>query len=451
MICSQGKGRFGVTRSFIATRSGLLRWHEHQQNEEASNEPRFADKYARAMDSSWYKRAVDQHSIEPESFVFSVPFDAAEIPNPLVTATHAVFIGKGHKAPAAVVGLQFQHSSLASHFVNITSTCSGTSCKKNCASEELDCYILDNNGFIIISERHEHTGKFFGEIDGTIMDSLVQDKIYRKVTVIDYQGMCSPQESHQSAAGRTFSESIVTTIAVFGNFLWKLTFGLNIQDIWGTVLAFSTGESSHFTNEDVIFTEDAGTQEFESFVPQSETTDESEANLEHKELYPQSPPPVAAATPAAPETTRATSAHYPQRKLRSCEKKTDLYILQPERLNTSGQSNPLKGKLTNCHVTGCERPFSVQKIRHTNLILLVVDTLCPCGSKQLSIEPIEAMTEPGACTARRERLYRRRPPKCINYHPEEMEIKFCGGASRPSKLFAPTVAVIFSIFPMRLA
>lgn len=58
--------------------------------------------------------------------------------------------------------------------------CTGmTGCKKNCASEELDCYILDNNGFIIISERHEHTGKFFGEIDGTIMDSLVQDRIYR--------------------------------------------------------------------------------------------------------------------------------------------------------------------------------------------------------------------------------------------------------------------------------
>ncbi|CAG2069049.1 unnamed protein product, partial [Timema podura] len=39
---------------------------------------------------------------------------------------------------------------------------------------------------------------------------------------------------------------------------------------------------------------------------------------------------------------------------RPCDKKVDLYILQPERLNTSGQSNPLKGKLTNCHVTGCE-------------------------------------------------------------------------------------------------
>lgn len=25
---------------------------------------------------TWYKRAVDQHQIEPDSFVFSVPFDS---------------------------------------------------------------------------------------------------------------------------------------------------------------------------------------------------------------------------------------------------------------------------------------------------------------------------------------------------------------------------------------
>lgn len=66
-------------------------------------------------------------------------------------------------------------------------------------------------------------------------------------------------------------------------------------------------------------------------------------------------PTITAATPASPGTTRATSPHHLRTRLRSCEKKTDLYILQPERLNTSGQSNPLKGKLTNCHDTGCER------------------------------------------------------------------------------------------------
>jgi hypothetical protein len=85
----------------------------------------FSEVNQRAIDEVWYKRAVDQHSLEPESFVFSVPFDAASSNKPLVTATHAVFIEhKGHRAPAAVVGLQIQHSSLASHFLNITSTVS---------------------------------------------------------------------------------------------------------------------------------------------------------------------------------------------------------------------------------------------------------------------------------------------------------------------------------------
>lgn len=72
----------------------------------------------------------------------------------------------------------------------------------------------------------------------------------------------------------------------------------------------------------------------------------------------------------------------------------------------------------------------MQKISHTNLILLVVDVLCPCGSKKLGIKPFEALSDPTACSARRERLYRRRPSKCINYHPEELEIKVCGAGTK---------------------
>lgn len=407
---SQGKGRFGVARSFISTRSGLFRWHEHQQNGEPIEEPHFAETNRRAMDTSWYKRAVDQHSVEDESFVFSVPFDAAENPKTLVTATHSIFVenkGRQNKAPAAVVGLQFHHSSLASHFVNITSTCTGMSgCKKTCASEELDCYILDNNGFIIISEKHEHTGKFFGEIDGTIMDSLVQDKIFRKITIVDYQGACSPQTSQVSAAPKGISQSIFKMIASLGSILWSLTWNLNLQNLWQPILAYADFEDAFSDNE--------------AYPP--DLTEDTFGENEQYPAYPAVAPAVA--TPAA---AHSTSIQY--HKLRACEKRTDLYILQPERLNTSGQSNPLKGKLTNCHQSGCERPFSVQKIQHTNLILLVVDTLCPCLSKKLSIRPIEVLIESGACSARRERLYRRRPGKCINYHPEEMEIKFCGGTN----------------------
>lgn len=91
----------------------------------------FSEKYSRAFDSEWYKRAVEHHAIEPESFVFSVPFrDGSEAEDlsgrpPLVLATHAVFVeSRAHRAPAAVVGLHFQLDSLARHFLNVTSTVS---------------------------------------------------------------------------------------------------------------------------------------------------------------------------------------------------------------------------------------------------------------------------------------------------------------------------------------
>lgn len=62
--------------------------------------------------------------------------------------------------------------------------------------------MLDNNGFIIISEKPEHTGIFFGQADGTIMDSLVQDGIYKKVPVMDYQGACVDSKSNINAGYR---------------------------------------------------------------------------------------------------------------------------------------------------------------------------------------------------------------------------------------------------------
>lgn len=73
--------------------------------------------------------------------------------------------------------------------------------------------------------------------------------------------------------------------------------------------------------------------------------------------------------------------------------------------------------------------------------MLVVDTLCPCGSKQLDIEPQEVPGGIGACGTRRltrEKLPRKRPPKCINYHPEEIEIQQCGKAPT---IFTATLTV----------
>ncbi|RZC42869.1 Ankyrin repeat domain containing protein [Asbolus verrucosus] len=322
----QGYQIFGLTLTFVATRSGLLRWTDHTNN--TDKQPHFSEKNVKAMDETWYKRAVDQHSVEPESFVFSVPFDSNLNEKPLITATHAVFVEhNGHRAPAAVVGLQYQHSTLASHFLNIT------------------------------SKSAYGTAIAYAQDEGDLVDIFYSD--------------------------------------------------------------YDNNFEQYPTGEDVIGEQDP-------IIPPPHTN----------------PPFV---PPYESDPMEGVG-------VRPCDRKVDLYILQPDKLNVSGQSDPLKGKLTNCHVTACERPFSVQKIPHSNLILLVVDTLCPCGSKQFSITPQELIydTGNGGCLHKpKDSLYRRRPPKCINYHPEESEINICGKASITTASIA--ILLIISVMHYILA
>lgn len=86
----------------------------------------FSENNNKAIDEVWYKRAVEQHYVEAQSFVFSVPFDAGDNEGDfLVTASHAIFHTDDKKsAPAAVVGFQFRHSTLYSRVKNITNNVS---------------------------------------------------------------------------------------------------------------------------------------------------------------------------------------------------------------------------------------------------------------------------------------------------------------------------------------
>ena len=59
-----------------------------------------------------------------------------------------------------------------------------------CAFDGQDCYVIDNNGYIILSESDNHTGHFFGEIEGAIMESMVESKIFKEIIVYDFQALC---------------------------------------------------------------------------------------------------------------------------------------------------------------------------------------------------------------------------------------------------------------------
>ncbi|KAH0512511.1 Voltage-dependent calcium channel subunit alpha-2/delta-4 [Microtus ochrogaster] len=66
--------------------------------------------------------------------------------------------------------------------------------------QDLDCFLIDNNGFILISQRPQEMGRFLGEVDGALMAQLLSMGVFSRVTMYDYQAMCEPPDHRHSAA-----------------------------------------------------------------------------------------------------------------------------------------------------------------------------------------------------------------------------------------------------------
>lgn len=192
--------------TFASTRSGLTRFEDHRSEEEKSNssllisasvlgggDRSFADVHVKATDELFYKRAVDYNRINGSSFVYSVPSDAStRAPeNVFVTASNAVFVGSSkQRAPAAVIGLVYKHSMFKERFFNSTKVCGERKCKVRCTDETTDCFLLDNNGFIIVAKDDSLTGKILSEYDSNLLDLLVDQKVFNKKRIYDYQAIC---------------------------------------------------------------------------------------------------------------------------------------------------------------------------------------------------------------------------------------------------------------------
>lgn len=152
----------------------------------------FINLYPRAIDEVYYKRAVEQHYVNPESFVFSIPIDEdGATPSTLVTASRAIFVGNDSmKAPAAVAGFQMTHTALQARFHNITFACNSPECRKHCGDDDLDCYLVDNHGYIVAAKEATKAGQFLGNVHGIVMSDLVHRGVFEKITIFDYQAVC---------------------------------------------------------------------------------------------------------------------------------------------------------------------------------------------------------------------------------------------------------------------
>merc|ERR1711892_1413093 len=393
--------QFGIELSFVATRSGLTRWEEHKEKDEFATdvyddggydpdnprEPHFSEVNNEATDEVWYKRAVEYHYNNPNSFVFSVPFVIGDKRPTTVTATHTIYKEmNGRKAPAAVVGVQIDYDKFAQNFMDVTTGSGGAGYKTqsgemlSCENETIECYVLDNNGFVAISEDPSNICKFFGEIDGTILKSLEQNHVFKKIKIYDYQAICLENADDGSPANVILTPfKLIAWMFnwILGQMAWTII-RFEIHHLWNSdwtyALPYPQGEDPDYAypdytdsyqyDDDDVYAEANGAQDV--VEPPVVSDDDDEANVAEPfdefaeevlidfKMKDGGPIPLLEMT------------YINKTQPKPCDKESYLYELNESALKLQ---RPLQGILRNCHESNCERPFSVTLIPNTNLVL----------------------------------------------------------------------------------
>jgi len=476
---------FGIDLSFVATRSGLTRWEEHKEVNEFDTddydegfdpdnprEPHFSEVNNEATDEVWYKRAVEYHYNNPDSFVFSVPFDIGDKRPTTVTATHAIYKEQnGRKAPAAVVGVQIDYDKFAQKFMDVTTGSGGAGFKTqsgemlSCQNETIECYVLDNNGFVVVSEDPSNIGKFFGEIDGTILKSLEQNHVFKKIKIFDYQAICLENADDGSPANILLTPFKLITW-MFNWILGQMAMTiirLEIHHLWNPDWTYSLPYAQSNNDDYAMPYDDTYDYQYDKYDSSYDNEDGYDA--------PTVEDPVGEAQVVTDEDSEATveepydefaeevlndfkmkdggpiplleMTYINKTQPKPCDKEAYLYELNETALQ---MQRPLQGILRNCHESNCERPFSVTLIPNTNLVLIVADKMCPCYSARISVNPTKVdygpKNETTYCEKLKTNLYRQKPSPNVFYHPQEEEISLCGGANH---LALSALLIVFSV------
>ncbi|XP_076119357.1 voltage-dependent calcium channel subunit alpha-2/delta-1 [Alosa pseudoharengus] len=205
----------GVLAQFVATDGGITRVYPKSAGEDWIENPE-------TYESSFYKRSLDN-----DIYIFTAPDpnknkDSSYETGVLVSKVVDVNID-GVILKPAVVGVKLNVSAWMNIFINAT-------LKKDCKEEicgclrndkEVDCVLLDDGGFLLMSNQDEYIsqiGQFFGEVDPVLMISLVNKSLYSLNKTYDYQSICDPEKESKAAAG--VRSVFVPTIADILNLGW---------------------------------------------------------------------------------------------------------------------------------------------------------------------------------------------------------------------------------------
>ncbi|XP_026864540.2 voltage-dependent calcium channel subunit alpha-2/delta-4 [Electrophorus electricus] len=200
----------GIETAFIGTRSGLLRTFRY-----VGAEKRVAKRFLTPSDKEnlftlnhfpvWYRHAVENPA---GNFLYYAPQEDMQDGGILIAVTSVTVTVDQKTAVAGAVGVQMSLRMVKNSFWDITTQTNDTDCAGieglcplSCTdSLDLSCYVIDSNGFIIISKETSEVGRFLGEIDGSVMSQLLQMGMFKSVSLYDYQAMCKVNPNSANSA-----------------------------------------------------------------------------------------------------------------------------------------------------------------------------------------------------------------------------------------------------------
>ncbi|XP_070758206.1 voltage-dependent calcium channel subunit alpha-2/delta-3 [Enoplosus armatus] len=198
----------GVEIAFLGTRTGLSRTNLFVPADQLSNRDFLTAEDKEGVFNAdhfplWYKRAAEQ---VPGTFVYSIPFSTEN--KSVVLASTAIQLLDDRKSPiVAAVGIQMKLEFFQRKFWTACRQCTALDgkCSISCDNEDINCYLIDNNGFILVTEEQSQTGLFFGEVEGAVMNKLLQMGSFKRITLYDYQALCK-EYAGSSDSARTLSD-----------------------------------------------------------------------------------------------------------------------------------------------------------------------------------------------------------------------------------------------------
>uniref|UniRef100_A0A3P8RVV4 Calcium channel, voltage-dependent, alpha 2/delta subunit 2a n=1 Tax=Amphiprion percula TaxID=161767 RepID=A0A3P8RVV4_AMPPE len=218
---------YGFLAVFAATDGGITRVFPNKAAETWEEDPE-------PFNASYYRRSLDN-----KGYIFRAPYRTArdELLNPendtigiLVSTALEITIG-GKTIKPAVVGVKLDLEAWTDKFKILASnhtdnrqgsnTCGpNRGCEMDCEanSDDLLCYLIDDGGFLIMSNQKDDwnkVGMFFSDVDPYLMYALYNNSFYNRKQSFDYQSVC--ERMPNSEAGAAPRGVFVPTIADFVN------------------------------------------------------------------------------------------------------------------------------------------------------------------------------------------------------------------------------------------